>query len=104
MKCEVLRVDALGHSLYRVLVVMDEHDGNTWNFPDSPLQVLVASGHNEDSVLPHVVDQTVVCVGAFMHAGEFLEPRVFRQSDGHPVFMTELLELCDDAVCYVWNA
>jgi hypothetical protein len=82
----------------------DVHDGHSWNFSYSPLEVLVAGGHDVASVLLDAVDEAVVGVGALVVALEALEAWVFGNAEGYSVLNSEFLEFSDHAVGDVGDA
>ena len=65
---------SIWHPLDGISVVGEEHDRDSGQLPDPPLEVLVAGGHDVGLVLGHPVHQAVVGVGALVQAGQSLEP------------------------------
>ena len=47
-----------------VSVVAEEHDGDSGDLPDPPLEIFITGGHDVGFVLSNSVDQTVVSVGS----------------------------------------
>jgi hypothetical protein len=84
-------INSVRQLLDGILPALDEHDRHARYFPDSALQVSITRGHDEYSVLLDVVHDTVVGVCALVLACYPLKPGVFRQSDGHLVFVAEFL-------------
>lgn len=58
-------------------MVLNEHDRDPWDLPQSSFEVLVAGGDYEAPELGDSADYAVVCVGSFVAAGQPFEPRVF---------------------------
>lgn len=92
------------HPLDGVFVVGQKHNGDAWDLPDPPLEVLIAGGHDVAFVLRHPVHEAVVGVRSFVHAGQPLEPRVLDNLERHPVLGPQLLQLAHDAVRDVGDA
>ena len=59
-------------------MTLDEHYRNTRDLADTALQVLVAGGNDEDSVLFGIVYDAVISMGAWMLASYSFKSRVFR--------------------------
>ena len=51
------------HSLNRISVIAEEHDGHSGNLSDSSLEIFITGRHDVGLVLSHSVHQTVVSVG-----------------------------------------
>ena len=51
------------HSLDRVSVITEEHDGNSGDLSDSSLEILITGGHDIGLVLSYSVYQTIVSIG-----------------------------------------
>ena len=65
------------------------HDGNTRDFPDSALQVLIAGGHDVTLVLRHTVHKTVISVSPLVGAGQPLKPGVFGNPSVRRIFFRD---------------
>lgn len=76
-----------------VFVLRDVHDGHPGHLPDSPLEILIARGHNVAFVVGHTIHETVVGVGACVRAGQALDAGVLRDAQCHAILHSQLLQL-----------
>ena len=85
-----LLVQFFRESLDYVLVVSDEHDWNSRNFPETSLQVLIACRHDKSPPLLDSVDDAVIGVSSLVVASQSLESWVLGQLQSQPVPVTKL--------------
>ena len=58
------RTIGIWHSLNRISVITEEHDGNSGDLSDSSLEILITGSHDVGLVLSNSIDQTIVSVGS----------------------------------------
>ena len=80
------------------------HDRHSWNFPNSSLEIFVASCHNVASVLLDSINNAVVSIGSLMIAFKPFEPGILWYSQGNSVFDSEFLKFGNNAIGDIGNA
>ena len=58
------RTIGIWHSLNRISVITEEHDGNSGDLSDSSLEIFITGSNYVGLVLSYSVDQTIVSVGS----------------------------------------
>ena len=89
------------HSLNSIFMTLYVHHRNSWYFPNSSLEVLIACSHNETPMLLHSVDNTIICICSFVIASESLETGILAQLQRQAPLLPQFLQFCYNTIRYV---
>lgn len=87
--------------LNAVLALRNVHDGNTGDFANTPLQILVTGGDDVDATPLHSFHKAVISVGTLVGACKPLKSWILGHSKCDFEFVAQLFELPHDTVCNV---
>ena len=106
MKVKALEHDSVGFGkLFNcVLVLGNVHDGYTGNFSNTIFESFITSGNNVATMLGYTLNQTIVCVGSFMNAGQTFESGITGDLQGHPVLGTKFFQFGHYAIGDTWRS
>lgn len=95
-------------------MIHDEHDGNTRDFTDTTLQILIARGDDVATILhitrqhktngTNTLNKAIISVGTLMRARKTLDAGILCQAKSDVITRSKLFQFSHNAVCDVGNA
>ena len=95
-------------------MIHNEHDGNTRDFTNTSLQVLIARGDDVAAILhitqlhkangTNTLNEAVISVCALVRARKTLNAGILRQAKSEVVARSKLFQFSHNAVCDIGNA